>query len=93
MTYHFKCIKAFDDLNEGDIIEMDLKVSEYDRFKEAHPELERYFDEAPAFHFVDMVGKRGPDGRVLDRLDSIRRNYPGAKNMFENARWTPRRQW
>lgn len=93
MTYTFKVIKAFDGLEVGEIVEVNLGITEYDRFKEAHPELERYFDEAPAFQFVDMIGKRGPDGRVLDRLDHIRRTYPGAKNMLDNARWKPKSEF
>lgn len=90
MTYVFKVIKAFEDLEEGDLVEIQLPISEYDRFKAVHPELERYFDTAPAFKFVDM---KVPDGRFMDRLDKIRRTYPGAKGMLDGARWQPKREW
>ena len=55
MTYTFKNIKT------GKIISVDLKVSEYDAYKENHPELERYHDSAPAVTF---------NGRTFGSLDS-----------------------
>lgn len=95
MTYVFKCIKEFEYaegmvLKEGEMIEVDLKPSEYDAYKAAHPELERYHDTAPGFRFADMVQ---PDGRFMERLDRIRHTYPGAKGMFEGSRFRPKREW
>ena len=55
MTYHFKNKKT------GEIIQMDLKITEYDAFKEEHPELERYHESAPAVTF---------NGRTFGGLDT-----------------------
>lgn len=90
MTYTFKVLTAFDGLEVGQIIEIDLKITEYDRFKAAHPELERYFDEPPAFKFAETLH---PPGQVMERLDHIRNHYPGAKDMFNGTKWRPSREW
>lgn len=55
-------IYTFRNLKTGRIEEHDLKVSEYDSFKEKHKKtLERYLDEAPSFSYSgpgDFDGKK-----------------------------------
>jgi hypothetical protein len=93
MTYVFKVVKSFDGLEVGEIIEVDLRITEYDRFKAAHPELERYIDVPPGFEMINQAAKEGPDGRFMERMDHIRHHYPGAKGMFDQARWRPKREF
>jgi hypothetical protein len=45
----------------GKIVRFDIRISEYDAFKADHPELERYFETAPAFVY---------DGRPVSGFDS-----------------------
>lgn len=79
-----------DSLKQGDLIEVDMKMTEYDQFKADHVAwLERVID-APAFVFGDTVK---PPGKVMERLNHIKHHYPGAKDMFKNARFTPPREW
>lgn len=76
----------------GDIVDVELSVSQYDAFKAAHLHcLERYIDEPLIFRLNDA--SKGPDGRFMDRMNKIRHTYPGAKEMFSNTRWQPKREW
>lgn len=101
ITYTFKILKhhknfpeSWKDFEIGSIVEVDLNIKDYDAFKKKYDGyLERYLEEAPAFAIVDMVGKRGPDGLFMEKLARIRNNYPGAKDMFKDARWQPKREW
>ena len=52
---------AFIDTNTDKIVRYDLKISEYDEFKKAHPYLERYHETAPSVLF---------DGTVVSGLDN-----------------------
>lgn len=102
MTYTFKVISEDNPMKDqedvgcrwhvGDIVEIELRISEYDAFKEETAAyLERYMEEAPAFKFGDVI--KSPDGRFMERMDKIRHNYPGAKNMFDGTKWRPKREW
>lgn len=92
-TYCFKVIK--ENVNEipvGELVDVSLSISEYDAFKEANKDhLERYFD-VPNLGF-NFDGKIQPDGRFMDRMAHIQQTYPGAKGMFDNTRWSPKRVW
>jgi hypothetical protein len=57
MEYTFKHKKT------GKIASYEMKLSEYDSFKESHPELERYFDEAPPLSYS---GTGDAHGRKTD---------------------------
>lgn len=63
--YTFKLIKKakgkWKGAKIGDLIQVTVKISEYDQFKLDHPELERYIDSAPAVSF---------DGRHFGSLDA-----------------------
>jgi hypothetical protein len=91
-TYTFK-ITAENPANlpVGSIVEIEMKMSEYDEFKQENAAyLERYFVDSPAFKFD---GKLYPDGRAMERMSQIQSTYPGAKDMFKNSRWVPKREW
>lgn len=100
MIYEFKVLKSFTndegnghtrDILAGDVIEIDLRMSEYDAFKEDNKDLlERYFSEPPALTYG---APKQPDGRFMERLSRIQQKYPGAKNMFDNAKYRPKREW
>jgi len=84
MTYTFKIIET------GEIVEVELKMSEYDAFKAAHPELERYI-EAVAFNFEGRVNT--VPGQASERLRKIEATYPGAKGMLNNSKFHHNREW
>lgn len=101
-TYTFKVISEDNPMKDnedegarwhvGDIVSVDLNVSEYDDFKKrCEAFLERYFDTPPAFKFGDTV--KAPDGRFMERMDHIRHHYPGAKDMFNGTKYRPAREW
>jgi hypothetical protein len=55
MEYTFKHKRS------GKIVTYEMKLSEYDAFKEKHPNLERYFDEAPPLAYGgtgDFYGRK-----------------------------------
>ena len=63
MTYTFKVLKDCDWGKTGDIIEVVMKMSEFDAFKAASAgELERYYDHVPA-----MAGIFGARQAVLPK--------------------------
>ena len=53
MEYTFKHKKT------GEIVTHNVRLSEYDNFKKSHPELERYFDEAPPLNYNGTGDNRG----------------------------------
>lgn len=76
----------------GDIVEIQLRVSEYDEFKRDHAHcLERYIEEPLMFKLDDTT--KGPPGQFMDRMNKIRHTYPGAQHMFDNARFRPKREF
>jgi hypothetical protein len=84
MTYVFKIIET------GELVEVELKMSEYDLFKKSHPELERYFEPVP-FNFEGRV-KTVPT-QVTERLRRIEATYPGAKGMLKNSKFHHNKEW
>jgi hypothetical protein len=77
MTYTFKNRKT------GRIIEVQLKISEYDQYKKDHPELERYIDVAPAVSwegkvFTSSSLDRGTDDTFKEVLAKIGDKHPGS---------------
>lgn len=102
MTYTFRVINADNPMKDhedegarwkvGDIVSVDLRITEYDEFREETKSyLERYFDTPPAFKFEDSI--KAPPGKFMERMDYIRHHYPGAKDMFNGTKWRPAREW
>ena len=61
------------------LVEHTMSISAYDKFKVAHPELERYFDTAPAFTFNGRtVTTGGPDNTFKEVLSKIGEKYKGS---------------
>lgn len=95
MTYTFLVISNNnphpDIWHLGDVIEVELKVSEYDAFKkDTLLFLERYIEDPLPF----TLGRGATvPGKAMERLNRIRHTYPGAKDMFHNARYVPPREW
>lgn len=86
MIYQWLVLRRSKWGKKGAIIEVEMKVAEYDGFKAAHPELQRYFGTVPA------LGKFGVGGAKLtnqfkDRMKAIRDNYPGAKGMLKDSKF------
>ena len=97
ITYTFKLIKYHHDFPKDwkvmvdNVVEIQLPISEYDSFKkEYNGYLERYLGDVPGFKFDST---KRPDGRFMERLSNIQQNYPGAKDMFKDAKWQPKREW
>lgn len=93
MTYEFLVIAENPRGHSiGDVVEVQLSVSQYEAFKEEHKAyLERYIGSAPGFQFAESVR---PPGQFLDRLDQIEHNYPGASGMMSsNAKYRKAREW
>ena len=66
---------------KGKIIEVELSITQYDSYKLAHPELQRYFDTVP---FVSFNGRSfgGLDAKTdntwKERLAKIGEKFPGS---------------
>ena len=75
MEYTFKNKKS------GKIENYEMKLSEYDAFKENHPNLERYFESAPAMNYrgstdfktdntwkevMSKIGEQNPRSQIAD---------------------------
>jgi len=90
-TYCFKVLEKIvtetQTYEKDDLVEVEMKITEYDDFKEAHPELERYYDTPPNFTF-DGTGRCNvlPNG-FKDRMKQIEKNFPGAKGMLDKSRY------
>jgi hypothetical protein len=97
-SYTFKVIgeapeevERRENIKIGDIIEVDMKITEYDAFKANNSHwLDRIIEEAPAFTFDDKVR---PPGKFMEKLNHIKHTYPGAKDMFKDAKYQPPREW
>jgi hypothetical protein len=97
-TYTFKLLKYHKDFPKhwktmlGEVVEIEYPMVQYDELKEKYvPKyLERYLDATPSFTFDKNIA---PDGRFMERMSRIQSSYPGAKDMFKDARWAPKREW
>jgi hypothetical protein len=94
MTYTWKVLKKCRWGKRGEIIEVQMSMSEYDEFKVNNQELlERYLDVVPM-----MTGTFGTFAAKLpsgfsDRMRQIEQNYPGAKGMLKNSKFNHTREW
>jgi hypothetical protein len=76
MEYTFRNIKT------GKIVTHEMRVSEYDVFKEQNPQLERYFESAPAMSYrgstdfktdntwkevMAKIGEQNPSSQIADQ--------------------------
>lgn len=70
---------AFINRKTKKIVEHVMSIAAYDEFKAVHPELERYFDVAPAFTFDGRtVTSGGPDNTFKEVLAKIGDKYKGS---------------
>lgn len=62
------------------LVEKVLAISAYDQFVKDHPQLERYFDTAPAFTFNGrtVTSGGGPDNTFKEVLSKIGEKYKGS---------------
>jgi len=75
MEYIFKHKKS------GKLVSYEMKLAEYDNFKESHPELERYLDSAPSMNYrgsrefktdntwkevMTKIGEQNPNSSIAD---------------------------
>lgn len=73
MTYTFLNKKT------KQIVSFDLKITEYDAFKAAHPELERHIESAPAVRFDGRTfGSPRTDDTFKEVLAKIGSKFPSS---------------
>lgn len=84
---------AFKNIETGEIVRYDMKMSEYDSFKAKNPHLERYHETAPRFMDGDAAGSSGfkskLDGGFQEVLSKVAEAHPAselAKNTDYNRR-------
>lgn len=83
-TYTFKVLEKLEshpNFEVGDIIDLTIKISEYDAFKADHPQLERYFEEAPAFTYNGRTFgslRAQTDDTFKERMAKIAEAHPGS---------------
>jgi hypothetical protein len=76
MLYDFKVIGNLKDkdgnvLEIGTIIEVNIKMSEYDEFAAAYPQLERYIGTAPAVTYEGKTFGSGVETRQPDTFKEV----------------------
>jgi len=83
MEYTFKVKKT------GKIVSHDIKISEYDDFKKAHPELERYHDTPPSL-LHDAQSVRGFNSGTSEGwkevLSKVADSHPASPLAQERSR-------
>jgi len=76
-------IYTFKNLNTQEIEEHTLRISEYDKFKEDNPHLERYIDGSPGMSDPVRLGLVKPSDGCREVLRNIKKGSPGSKiNTF-----------
>lgn len=76
-------IYTFKNLDTGEIEEHTLRISEYDRFKEDNPRLERYIDGSPGMSDPVRLGLIKPSEGFREVLRNVQKGSPGSKiNTF-----------
>lgn len=76
-------IYAFKNLNTQEIEEHTLRISEYDKFKEDNPHLERYIDGSPGMSDPVRLGLMKPSEGFREVLRNVKKGSPGSKiNTF-----------
>lgn len=76
-------IYTFKNLNTQEIEEHTLRISEYDKFKEDNPHLERYIDGSPGMSDPVRLGLVKPSDGFREVLRNIKKGSPGSKiNTF-----------
>jgi hypothetical protein len=68
-TYEF-CNKE-----TGEVVEVTMKISEYDQFVKDNLTLERYFSEAPTIGDSIRLGLKKPDDAFRDKLKDIKKKH------------------
>ena len=72
-------IYTFKNLNTQEIEEHTLRISEYDKFKEDNPHLERYIDGSPGMSDPVRLGLVKPS----DGFREVLRNIKKLRNHFQ----------
>lgn len=76
-------IYTFKNLHTQEIEEHTLRISEYDKFKEDNPHLERYIDGSPGMSDPVRLGLVKPSDGFREVLRNIKKGSPGSKiNTF-----------
>lgn len=76
-TYKFK------NLDTQEIEEHVFRISEYDKFKEENPRLERYIDGSPGMSDPVRLGLMKPSEGFREVLRNVQKGSPGSKiNTF-----------
>ena len=76
-------VYTFKNLTTEEIEEHTLRISEYDKFKEDNPHLERYIDGSPGMSDPVRLGLVKPSDGFREVLRNIKKGSPGSKiNTF-----------
>jgi hypothetical protein len=76
-------VYAFKNLNTGEVEEHTFRISEYDKFKEDNPHLERYIDGSPGMSDPVRLGLVKPAEGFREVLRNIKKGSPRSKfNTF-----------
>lgn len=59
----------------GEVVDIVMKISEYDEFAKNNPVYERYFSEAPTIGDSIRLGLRKPDDAFRDKLKDIKKKH------------------
>lgn len=78
-TYTFKNKKT------NEIVELDMKVSQYDDFLKENPNLQRYYDASSTFGIRADMMLEPPSDFQKYVLGRIKDNVPGAKKGIERG--------
>lgn len=65
-TYNFK------NINTGEHLEVSMKISDLDAYKEAHPELQQFIGSPPSIGDPVRLGLRKPDDGFRDVLKNVK---------------------
>lgn len=73
----------FKNVETGEIIEIQLKISEYDEYVKNNPTMERYHSSAPPIGDPVRLGLRKPHDAFRDKLKDIKKkHYKSNINTF-----------
>ena len=93
-TYTFKVIEPWEyneqKLEVDSLVEIDIKISNYDQFKLDNPQLERYHDRPPSFTFFGKPTVVPYE--FTEKLQKISQSH-GAPKMLEGSNFHHNRGW
>jgi hypothetical protein len=83
-TYTFKVLET------EEIVEFEMKISEYDEFVASHPDLERYHESMLFIDSVRLGIKKPPEDFQKFVIDRIKEKNPHHRM---ESRWETPREW